>query len=215
MQRDDVRLAHCARVNALIGLHDGQRLNPVTQTGRAFELHGLRRRRHVFLEPLLYFGRFPAEKVVGLLHQLGIILRCDLAAARPRTALHMVVEARPVARLHLSVGTGAQQEHLLQRIQRPVHRARAGKRAVIAAFARFRPAMFLQPWKLMLRGNKDIGKTFVIAQQHVVARLQLLDEVLFQQKRLCLGRGRQEHHRRSFRDHPRDPPRVAGGARIA
>ena len=57
--------------------------------------------------------------------------------------------------------------------------------------------------------DQDVREGLVVAQQHVVARLELLDEVLFQQQRLCFGARGQEHHRTGFADHPRDARRMA------
>ena len=66
----------------------------------------------------------------------------------------------------------------------------------------------------MFLRDQNIRKAFVVPQQHVVARLQLLDQVLFKQKRLGLGARGQEHHRGRVADHSHDPGAVTGGARI-
>ena len=49
----------------------------------------------------------------------------------------------------------------------------------------------------VVAGDQDIGEALVVAQQHVEARLQLLDEIGFQQQRLGFGLRRDEHHRRA------------------
>ena len=59
----------------------------------------------------------------------------------------------------------------------------------------------------MVAGDQDVGKRFVVAQLHVEARPQLLDEVGFQQQRLGLGRGRDELHGHRGRDHAQDARR--------
>ncbi len=53
----------------------------------------------------------------------------------------------------------------------------------------------------MVAGDQDIGKRLVVPQQHVVARLQLLDHVRFKKQRLDFGVGGDELHRSSRRDH--------------
>ena len=66
----------------------------------------------------------------------------------------------------------------------------------------------------MVGGDQDVGKGFVIAQQHVVAGFQLLDEVLFQEQRLGFGARGQEHHRRCLKNHLGNAAGMAGGAGI-
>jgi hypothetical protein len=71
--------------------------------------------------------------------------------------------------------------------------------------------VFLDLRKPVRAADQDIRKAFVVAQKHVVLRLELLDEVLLQQQRLGFGPRRQEHHRRGFPDHPGDARAVSGG----
>ena len=63
-------------------------------------------------------------------------------------------------------------------------------------------------------GDQDIGKRLVVAQQHVEARPQPLDQVGLEQQRLGLGRGRDELERGGRRDHALDARVVAGRPRI-
>ena len=67
----------------------------------------------------------------------------------------------------------------------------------------------------MVFTNQDIGKRFIVAQQHVVAGFELLDEVLFQKQRFGFGARGQEHHRGGFKHHPRDTGRMPMVTRIA
>ncbi len=67
----------------------------------------------------------------------------------------------------------------------------------------------------MIHGDQNIGEGFVVAHQHVEARLQLLDEIRFQKQRVGFGLDRDEHHRRRRRDHPRDAVHMTREARIA
>ena len=68
--------------------------------------------------------------------------------------------------------------------------------------------MLFDHWERMVLGDQNIWKRFIVAQQHVIARLQLLDQVLLKQQRLSFGPRRQEHHRRGFTDHPSNPGRM-------
>ena len=62
----------------------------------------------------------------------------------------------------------------------------------------------------MVLGDQNVWKAFVIAQQHVEARLELLDQVLFQKQGFGFGARRQKHHRRRFADHPGNAAGMAG-----
>ena len=62
----------------------------------------------------------------------------------------------------------------------------------------------------MVGGDEDIGKRFVVAQQHVEARPQPFDQIGFEQEGFGLGRGRNELERRSRGDHALDARIVAG-----
>ena len=62
----------------------------------------------------------------------------------------------------------------------------------------------------MIAGDENIGKRLVVAQLHVEARPQLLDQIGFQQQRFGLGRGGDDLDRYRRRDHPQDPRRQRG-----
>jgi hypothetical protein len=66
----------------------------------------------------------------------------------------------------------------------------------------------------MIPGDQDVGEGFVVAQQHVVAGLQLLDEIGLEQERLGLGAGGDELHRGRLGDHASDAVRMRLAARI-
>ena len=67
-----------------------------------------------------------------------------------------------------------------------------------------RAAMLQRLRRLMVFANENVREGFVITQDDVEAWLQLLDQVRFQQQRLCLTRRDDELHRPRQRDHPRD-----------
>ena len=69
--------------------------------------------------------------------------------------------------------------------------------------------MLDEPGRRMSGANEDIGEALVVAQRHVVARLQLLDEIGLEQQRLGVQFGGDEHHRARLRDHARDAGRLA------
>jgi hypothetical protein len=104
-----------------------------------------------------------------------------------------------------------QQEDLLQLVECPVDRACAREGTEILALLLLRAPVFLDLRKPVRAADQDVGEAFVVAQKHVVLRLELLDEVLLQQQRLGFRPRRQEHHRRGFPDHPGDARAVSGG----
>jgi len=63
--------------------------------------------------------------------------------------------------------------------------------------------------------DQNIGEGFVVAHQHVEARLQLLDEIGLEQQRVGLGLDRDEHHVGRRGDHPGDAVHMAGEAGVA
>jgi hypothetical protein len=64
------------------------------------------------------------------------------------------------------------------------------------------------------RGDEDVGKRLVVAQQHIETRPQALDQVRLEQQRLGFGRGRHELDARGHRDHAGDTRDEAGRPRI-
>ena len=64
-------------------------------------------------------------------------------------------------------------------------------------------------------GQQDIGKRLVVAQQHVVARHEALDEIAFQQQGLDLGVGLHHLHGHGFRHHALQAPRQFGDLGVA
>ena len=105
------------------------------------------------------------------------------------------------------VRAGAQQESLLQLVQRPVHRACRRERPEILSLLSPRAAMLAHQGPVAGL-DQDVRKALVVAQQYIESRLQLLDQVRFKQQRLGLGFGGDELHRGRRRDHPGNAVRV-------
>ena len=66
----------------------------------------------------------------------------------------------------------------------------------------------------VLGGDQDVGEALVVAQQHVEARLQPLDQVGFEQQRFGLGLGADELHVAGGCDHALDADVEAFGAGV-
>ena len=67
---------------------------------------------------------------------------------------------------------------------------------------------------LMVLADQDMRKRFVIPQDNVEARLQLLDQVRFQKQGFRFARRDHEFHRPRQRDHPRDPLGLPADLRV-
>ena len=208
VERHDIGLGHAARVDALRALHLGQRADPVAQRRRALELHRLRGRLHLGRELFLHLCRAAREEAFGIGDRGGIAGAVDMADAGPRTPLDLVEQAGPRPAVEHRVRAVAQKERLLKLVQRPVHGARTGEGPEIDALLGLGATVLLDLRKGVILGDEDVGETFVVAQKHVVLGLELLDQVLFEQQRLGLGPGGEEHHRGGVPDHPVDPSRM-------
>ena len=181
----------------------------VAQGRGAFELGVLGGVLHLLGEGFLHAARLAFEKRFRLAHQFVVTVAVDAAHTRRRTALDLMQQARPRAPGEHRIRTRAQQERALQRVERGVHRARRGERAVINTFGVARAAV-LQDLRIVVIGaQKDVGEALVVAEQNIVTRLQPLDQVRFEQQRLGLRRRLDEDHRARFRDHAQDAVRMA------
>ena len=214
VHRDDICLGHALGVDGLHRLHGGQRLDAVAQGCGAFVFHVLGGLGHLGFQVGLNGRGLALQKAFRVVYQRVVIGRADPTDAGAAAAFDLEQQAGARARFEGAVGAVAQQEHPLQLGQRPIDRPRAGEGAVIVALFGPRAAMLLDLRVFMRLGHKDVRKGFVVAQQHVVARLQLLDQVLLQQQGLGLGVRGQEHHAGGFADHPRDASRMPRGAGV-
>src|SRR5690606_16111372 len=103
---------------------------------------------------------------------------------RAGAALDLVEQAWTTAVGVVAVGAVADQERLLQRSDRPVDRAGGGEGAEIAALAPAGAAMLDEGRGLVVSGDENVGERLVVAQQHIEAGPQALDQVGLEQQRL-------------------------------
>ena len=211
---EDVGLLDVARIDALMRLNRRQRGEAVAEDRRVLEVERLRRLVHGLRQFLLHRAAVAGEEFVGLAHELGIAGKIDLARARRRAALDLVQKARPRTALEERVRAGAQQERALQRVDRAVDRAGGGERPVVTAGPRARTAVLEDLRGPVVRGDQDVGERLVVAQQHVEARPQALDQVGLEEQRFRLGLGGDELHRHRRRDHAGDARVIGGRPRV-
>ena len=146
------------------------------------------------------------EKQDRRIDVLAILRLVDDADARRRAALDLVLQARPGSIPKITVLAVANQEQLLQLVERLADGAGARVRTEIASFALACAAVKLQARKRLVRRGIDVGVAFVVSQQHVETRFVLLDQVVLEHQRLGLGVDHRNldaidelHHCRSFR----------------
>ena len=214
MHGEDVGFFGVARVDALLRLHRRERRQPVAVDRGALEVERLRRLLHLDGELLLHGAALAGEERGRFAHEFRIFGELDLARARRRAALDLVQQARPRAAFEEAVGAGAQQERALQRGDGAVHRPDRGERAVVAAVAVAGAAVLEDLRRPVVAGDHDVGERLVVAQQHVEARAQPLDQIGLEQQRLGLGPGGDELERGGGGDHALDARVVAGRPRI-
>ena len=212
--RPDIGVGHALGIDRLAALDEGERAQPVAQDGGKLEVHSFGRRRHLVGEFFLHLRRFAGEERLRILDQLGIIFPGDTIDARRRAALDLVEQAGPRAVLEEAVGTAAQQEQLLERVERPRHRSGAGERPVILPLGAPRAAMLLHAREGMILAQQDEGERLIVAQQDVVGRPEALDQLRLEQQRLGLGIGGDDRHRSRLRDHAQQPLGQARDLRI-
>ncbi len=99
-------------------------------------------------------------------------------------------------------------------VDRIVHRPGRCKRPKTTAILGACAAMFDDARVIMIFGDQDIGKAFVIPQKNVVTRLELLDQVGFKKKGFGLGMGGDDFHPDRLRDHTGNPDRQLHDAGI-
>ncbi|MEY9407157.1 hypothetical protein ABH989_001623 [Bradyrhizobium ottawaense] len=208
MDGEHVGFLDGARIDALLRLDRRQSGEAVAVECGALELELTGRLLHLARKLLLHRMALAGQEVARLAHQGRIAGKVDLAGAGAGAAADLVEQAGPAAALEEGIRAGADQEGALQRRDGAVDRAGGGERTEIAPGPALRAAMFQDLRRPMVTGDQDVGKRFVVAQLHVEARPQLLDEVGFQQQRLGLGVGRDDLHGDRGRDHAQDAGRL-------
>ncbi len=214
VQREEIGLRESRGIDPLARLHMAHRPQAVAVARRALEIERLRGGVHLLDQRILDRAALALEEGFGLVHQLAIALLVDAPRAGRRAALDLKEQARPRARGEHRIRARAQQERALQRVQRPRHRAGTCERSEIEPLGRMRAAMLQQLREGMVLPEQDVGKGFVVAIGNVVARLQPLDQVGFEQQRLDLRRRRDEQHLGRVGDHARDALGEPAGLRV-
>ena len=181
---EDIGLLDAARVDALMRLDMRERPQTVAVFRGALELELLRGLLHERVQLPLHGVGLAGQKGARFFDELPVVLKLDLPRAGRGAALDLKEEAGPRAAVVDVVGTGAQEERSLKRIDGAVHGSGAGEGSEIVALERARAAMLGDLRRFLVAPDDDVGEGLVVPEGDVVARLEALDEVGFEKKRL-------------------------------
>ena len=174
--RDDLR-----------GLDLLEHLDLVAQARRLLEREPRRRLLHATAEVLDHLVVATVEHLDRVGNVLRIGLGRDQADARARAAVDLVLQARARTVREERVLARPQPEELLQQQQRLARRGGARVRTEEAARQLPRAAIERDA-RILVARHVDEREALVVLEQHVVARLVLLDQVVLEQQRLGLRR---------------------------
>ena len=164
-----------------------------------------------------FAGQFVAaavEEQRGLADRFGVVGLGHQAHARPAAAPDLVLQAGPRAVAEHAVLAVADAEQLLHQVQRLAHGGDAGVRAEVAPRHGARAAVERDA-RPFLASEQHIRIALVVAQQHVVARRQRLDQLVLQQQRFGLGAGDGHVHARHLGQHRLDARRLGRVVEVA
>src|SRR5262245_25569775 len=215
MRGKNVGFLDALRVDALARLNMAERGEAVAKTRRPLVILAQGGLVHQRAQTELHLVALAGEEAERLVNQRAVISDRDLARARRAAALDLEEQARPRPALVIGVGAGPEQKGALKRVDRASHRARRCERTEILALAVARAARREELRHGVIAGDENEGEGLVVPEHHVVAGLQLLDEIGFEQKRLGLGRRGDEFHVRRVCDHAGDAVVVTRAPRVA
>ena len=213
MGGEDVGFVDRGQGDRLVRLDVGQRADAVAQHRGALELEVGRGLVHALRQRLLDLAVAAAQKAAHLVDDGVVLGLVDAADAGRRAALDLVLQAGPGARREHAVRAGAQREGALQGVERAVDRGGRGEGAEILVGRVAHAAVLGELRPFGVAADDDVGKRLVVAQQHVEARPEALDQVVLEQQRLGLAAGDRELHgprRRHHADQARGEPRRLG-----
>ena len=217
--REDVGLVDRGQADRLVRLDLCQRTDAIAQDRSPFEFERGGSLVHALGQRLLDFAVAAAQEPAHLVDDRRVFRFFDAADARRRAALDLVLQTGSRARREHAVGARAQREGALQGVERAVDGCgrSEGTEIFVARLTHATVLGELRP--LGVAADDDVGERFVVAQQHVEAWPEALDQVVLEQQRLGLAAGDRELHcpgRRHHADQARgEPVRLGVGADAA
>jgi hypothetical protein len=157
----------------------------------------------------------PIQKQRGAAQAVGILGGRDEAYAGRTAALDLVLQAGSAAVAKNAVLAGAQLEQTMDRVQGLAHGDHAGKRAEVSTRPTATAAVEGNAGIGLAGTDMDVGIALVVAQQHVVARPQRLDQLVLQHQRLALAARHGHFDGRDLRNHRRQARLARAAAEVA
>ena len=170
----DVHIAAVVRHGLLRLVEAHHCLQLVAQACSLLEGIIIRRLLHPLLQVALQLRRASVQHHAHRANHLLILRTAHITGAGRKTALDMVVEARPVG-IHLTAGT--QRKHAAQKLHRRMHRSGVGIGAVILRPVTALAARHEQPRKFLVHRHLKIGIGFVVLKADVIARTIFFNQV--------------------------------------
>src|SRR5690606_9512942 len=161
---NDINLVIGRKIDRLAGLDMRHGLQPVAIDGGLFEIERIGRGLHLSGELFLQLEALARQEAARLIDDIEITLAADQPDAGRGGALALILQAGPRAVLKSRIRSGAEWAQQLKGRQRLIYRAGGGKRAVIFPLAAAGGAMLGDLRPVVITGDQDIGKGFVIAQ---------------------------------------------------
>jgi hypothetical protein len=200
---DDVDVGVARGFHALGVQHLRQRLDLVAHRCRLLELQVLGVGQHLRVQVFQHLGLAPAQEFGGVVDVAPVVLGRDQVHAGPAAAADLVQQAGTRAVVEDAVLAGAQLEHLLQQLHRFLDRPGARERTEVLVLLVQRAAVIGHARGVAAR-DLQVGIGLIVAEQDVVARLEGLDQVVFQDQGLGLAVRDGGLQARDLRDHHRD-----------
>ena len=182
VSREQIGFLERGGIDALAGVNLAHRLDPVTQARRRFKIQRFGRIGHFLDQAVLHVAAFAVQEIFRLHHQFAVCSFIHPPDARRAAALDLKQQAGPRAGGEHRIRTGAQQKSALQCVEGAGDGAGAGERPEIGALGAAGAAMLQKLREGVIFAQQDIGKAFVVAVRHIIARLELLDEIALQQQ---------------------------------
>ena len=202
---EDIGVQAARQVDVLVRLDAGQGPDAVAPERGLLVFEGLGGGVHAFGELVLDFVGLAGQEPGREADLVGVFGLADPPDAGRGAALDLVLQARPAAGGEHRIRAGAQHEGAGEGRDGPVDRPGGGEGAEIVGFAFARAAVLGELRPVVVAGQHDVREALVVAQQDVEARLQLLDEVGFEQQRFDFGAGGDDLHRPGLGDHEDQP----------
>ena len=155
------------------------------------------------------------QEVDRIRNELRVVLLRDPPYTGRRASLDLEQQAGAGAGLENAVGAGTQEERFLQRIERPVNRARRCEGAEVIALEGTRSTVLGELSPFMLALDQDIGERFVVPHDDIVGRTEAFDQIRFEKQSLCFRVRRHYDHVLRACHHPSNPIGQIAGVGIA